>query len=223
MTTTPASDAPPPNPLDPRDLIAALCEGYFPMAESADAEGIGWYRPDPRAVMPLGKDVFHVRRSLAKALRRLGFDIRHDVDFRAVMDACAEPRATAEGGGGNKDGEVGGESGTWINTTIRNAYGQLADLGLGHSIEAFHDGQRVGGLYGVALGGAFFAESMYSRQPYASQACLVALVEHLRQRGFTLMDVQFVNPHLEQFGVYEISNKQYLRQIHEAIAAVVTW
>lgn len=213
MNTASTSDAPPPTPLDPRDLVAALCAGYFPMAESVDADDIGWYRPNPRAIMPLGEGTFHVRRSLAKALRRHHFDIRHDVDFAAVMDACAEPRAEAEDE----------ESGTWINATIRDAYAQLANLGLGHSVEVFIDGQRVGGLYGVALGGAFLAESMYSRRPYASQACLVALVQHLRQQGFTLMDVQFVNPHLEQFGVQEISCAEYRHQLNQAIELEVSW
>ncbi|MEO0514541.1 MAG: leucyl/phenylalanyl-tRNA--protein transferase [Planctomycetota bacterium] len=213
MNTTPARDADPPAPLDPRELVAALCAGYFPMAKSADAEDIGWYRPDPRAIMPLGENTFHVRRSLAKALRKHHFDIRHDVDFVAVMDACAEPRAAAEDG----------ESGTWINATIRGAYAQLADLGLGHSVEAFTGDQRVGGLYGVALGGAFLAESMYSRKPYASQACLVALVEYLRRQGFTLMDVQFVNPHLEQFGVQEISCAEYRVRLEKALTQPTVW
>ena len=205
MTDPPATD------LDPRLLVAALSEGYFPMAESAQDPEIGWYRPDPRAVMPLDEG-FHVRRSLAKALRRIGFDLRRDVDFGAVMDGCAAPRNAPRS-----------ESGTWINATIRRAYGQLAELGLGRSVEAFIDDERVGGLYGVALGGAFLAESMYSTRPYASQACLVALVEHLRHRGFTLLDVQFVNPHLEQFGVREISGEDYLQRLDGALHAEARW
>ncbi|MEM8739811.1 MAG: leucyl/phenylalanyl-tRNA--protein transferase, partial [Planctomycetota bacterium] len=105
------------------------------MAEDAASAGVGWYRPDPRAVLPLEAGGFRVRRSLAKFLRRGEFEVRFDVDFRAVMDGCAQPRP--------------GEAGTWINATIREAYGGLADLGLGHSVEAFAGGERVGGLYGV--------------------------------------------------------------------------
>lgn len=200
--------------LDPRDLLAALANGYFPMAEDAASLDIGWYRPDPRAVMPLGQDGFRVRRSLAKFIRRGTFEVRFDVDFDAVMDACAEPRP-------DRDNEE--ESGTWINPTIRAAYGELAELRFGHSVEVFSGDQRVGGLYGVALGGAFLAESMYSRQPYASQACLVALVERLRARGFSLMDVQFVNPHLEQFGVQEIAAEEYDVRLRRALEQGACW
>ncbi|MEL7089536.1 MAG: leucyl/phenylalanyl-tRNA--protein transferase [Planctomycetota bacterium] len=206
----PADDAP---RLDPQDLLRALTQGYFPMAEDAGSPEIGWYRPDPRAVMPLGEDEFRVRRSLAKCIRREAYDVRFDIDFAAVMDGCAEPRKSKDGG----------EEGTWINPTIRGAYAALAAMGLGHSVEVFADGQRVGGLYGVALGGAFLAESMFSRRPYASQVCLVALVERLRARGFTLMDVQFVNPHLEQFGVQEISAESYNDRLQRALSRGPCW
>ena len=203
----------PPNPpttLDPELLLAALTEGYFPMGRGQDAAEIDWYRPDPRAVMPLEEDRFKVRRSLAKALRRADFEIRFDVDFAAVIDACAEPRPQ--------------ETGTWINATIREAYIALAEMGFGHSVEAFDAaGRRVGGLYGVALGGAFLGESMFSRCPYASQACLVALVERLRRQGFELLDVQFVNPHLEQFGVLEIPAEQYHDRLQLALTHPPRW
>ncbi|MEM7624537.1 MAG: leucyl/phenylalanyl-tRNA--protein transferase [Planctomycetota bacterium] len=201
--------------LDPRDLLAALSRGYFPMAEDAGALEVGWYRPDPRAVMPLDEGEFRVRRSLAKFIRRGALEVRFDVDFAAVMDACAAPRVACPGSTQ--------ETGTWINATIRDAYAQLADHGLGHSVEVFADGRRVGGLYGVALGGAFLAESMFSHRPYASQVCLVALVKRLRARGFSLMDVQFVNPHLEQFGVEAISAEAYESRLWRALGQGPCW
>jgi len=179
------------------------------MAKNAQSDDVDWYRPDPRAVLPLGEDAFRIRKSLAKAVRSGTFEVRFDQNFAAVMDACAQPRP--------------GEDGTWINPAIRAAYRGLAELGLGHSVEAFIDNQRVGGLYGVALGSAFLGESMFSTQPFASQVCLVALVNHLRQQGFTLLDVQFVNPHLQQFGVQEIPCRDYLARLHVALEKTPSW
>ena len=158
------------------------------MARSGRGRTVDWYSPDPRAVLPL--DGFHVRRSLAKALRRRPFELRWGTAFDAVVAACAEPR--------------GDGSGTWINPAIADVFSELHRQSLTHSVEAWADDELVGGLYGLSLGGAFFAESMFSRRPYASQACLVALVERMRAAGHTLLDVQFTNPHLEQFGVVEL-------------------
>ena len=152
-------------------------------------------------MLPL--DALHVRRSLAKALRRQAFGLRWDNAFDAVVAACAEPR--------------GDGSGTWINPAIADVFGELHRQGLAHSVEAWADDALVGGLYGLSLGGAFFAESMFSRRPYASQACLVALVERMRAARHTLLDVQFTNPHLEQFGVVQLPRDEYLRRLDEAL------
>jgi leucyl/phenylalanyl-tRNA--protein transferase len=193
--------------LSPANLLNAYAHGVFPMADSRDGE-VSWYTADPRAILPL--DAFHVPRGLRRVLRRRPFDIRMDTAFREVMIGCSEPRLA--------DGD------TWINLPIIAAYGQLHDLGYAHSVEAWsYDGQLVGGLYGVSIGGAFFGESMFSRVSDASKVCLFHLVEHLRARGYALLDVQFHNPHLQQFGVIEITAAEYLARLREAIALDVTW
>jgi len=201
-------DAAPP----PELLARAYLAGAFPMADSATGE-IGWYSPDPRAVQPfvagdpLGS--FRVRRSLAKRVRNAGYTVTRSTGFAEVIAACAQPRPQ--------------EPETWISPALRDSYVQLHELGHAQSVEAWHEGQLVGGLYGVVLGGAFFGESMFSRMPDASQVCLVHLVEHLRSRGFTLLDVQFVNPHIEQFGVVEIRRDHYLALLEAAVELPVTW
>lgn len=182
-------------PLTPELIVAAYCRGIFPMA---DEEGeLGWYSPDPRAVFPL--DAFHVPRSLAKTIRRGVFEVRVDTAFEAVMRGCA-------------DREV-----TWISEDIVGAYVALHGHGLAHSVEAWRGGQLVGGLYGVALGGAFMGESMFSRETDASKVCLVALVERLRERGFALLDSQIATEHLARFGQVEIPRRDYLRQLRAAL------
>lgn len=196
-------------PLTPELLVRAYCMGAFPMAQQRDgAGGIDWYSPDPRAVLPLDER-FKVRRSLAKRVRQRPFTITRDAAFEAVIDACAQPRPGAEE--------------TWISDDIIDAYTQLHHAGLAHSVETFDGDELVGGLYGVTLGGAYFGESMFSRRPDASQLCLVHLVEHLRQRGFQLLDVQFPNPHLAQFGLVELPREQYLQRLYEALAMEVSW
>lgn len=200
-------------PLTPELVVRGYCLGAFPMARSRTGK-IEWYRPDPRAILPL--DRFHVRRSLAKRVRNGGFRITLDAAFERVMAACSEP---GQPGTARED--------TWISPEIARVYTELHRLGVAHSVEAWHDGPEgdrlVGGLYGVALGSAFFGESMFSREKDASKVCLVHLVEHLRARGYTLLDVQFVNPHLVQFGVEEIPNEEYLQRLAEALEADVTW
>jgi leucyl/phenylalanyl-tRNA---protein transferase len=194
--------------LTPELVVRAYCAGAFPMADGRDGE-IGWYRPDPRAVIPLEEGGFRVPRSLQKRVRSDCYRVTRDRAFDEVLRACAKPRAN--------DGD------TWINPKIIGVYNELHDAGLAHSVEAWAGDDLVGGLYGVALGGAFFGESMFHRATDASKVCLVALVEHLRARGFGLLDVQFVNPHLEQFGVTEISNEAYLVRLHEAIESGAMW
>lgn len=194
-------------------LLNAYCQGYFPMADGRDGE-IGWYSPDPRAIQPfvegdpLGD--FKIRRSLAKRVRHGGFSVTTDRCFADVIHACATaPR--------------GPDNGHWISGEIEQLYTEVHRMGLAHSVEAWRDDQLVGGLYGVAIGGAFFGESMFSREPDASQVCYVWLSEHLRRRGYRLLDVQFVNPHLEQFGVIEIERDDYLDMLEEAIFQNVNW
>ena len=219
LPSDPMPAGPPPQPEPPDDppitaelLVNAYLQGFFPMADSARGQ-VGWYSPDPRAIIPVRPDDplggFRVRRSLAKRVRNAGFEIADDRAFREVMRACAAPR---------RDG-----LGTWISQPLIDAYGELHDCGLAHSVEAYRDGRLVGGLYGVALGGAFFGESMFSREKDSSQVCFVHLVERLRRRGFTLLDVQFHNDHLEQFGVVEVRRKHYLELLEQAVEAKVTW
>jgi len=183
--------------LDPALVVRAYREGLFPMAvESGD---IGWFSPERRGILPL--DDFHVPARLARTLRRQPFEITVDRDFEAVIRACAErPR-----------------EGTWISTAIIDCYMALYRLGIAHSVEAWRDGRLAGGLYGVSLGGAFFGESMFHRETDASKAALVALVDRLRRRSFTLLDTQWVTEHLVQFGAIEIPRTVYLRQLKSAL------
>jgi leucyl/phenylalanyl-tRNA--protein transferase len=181
--------------LSPALIVCAYERGIFPMAE--DDGTLNWYSPDPRAVFPL--EAFHVPRNLAKTVRRGVFEVHIDQDFEGVLRGCAD---RAE---------------TWISAEIHAAYLGLHRLGQAHSVEAWVDGQLVGGLYGVALGGAFFGESMFSRATDASKVCLVHLVERLRERGFALLDSQLPNPHLLQFGQALISRRVYLAQLEAAL------
>jgi len=199
--------------ITPQLVLSAYCQGLFPMADSRDGE-IGWYSPDPRAIQPFAQGdplgSFKVRRSLAKRVRNGGFELTTDRCFADVIRACASvPRND--------------ELGTWINPEIERLYTALHHHGFAHSVEAWHDGALVGGLYGVAIGAAFFGESMFSRRPDASQVAYVWLIEHLRQRGYQLLDVQFVNPHLEQFGVVEVPREDYLALLREAIDRRMDW
>jgi len=201
----------PPPELSPELVIHAYLQGAFPMADHRDGE-IHWYQPPRRALLPLGR--FRVRRSLRRQLNKKAFVCTRDHDFRGVIEGCAEPR---------KD-----DPDTWINREIIETYTRLHQLGVGHSIEVYpHDDtqrqQLVGGIYGMAIGGAFFAESMFSRVPWASQIALVRLVEHLREQRFTLLDVQLWNPHLEQFGIEEIAHERYMEQLHESVRLDVTF
>ena len=185
-------------------LLNAYASGWFPMA--AAPGDVRWYSPDPRGVIPL--DTFHVPSRLARTLRKRPFEIRVNTRFRDVIERCAE-RTDHEG--------------NWIDREIVESYCELHAKGFAHSVEVWKDGQLVGGLYGVALGGAFFGESMFHRVTDASKAALVALVERLRARGFVLLDTQWVTDHLLQFGAIEITRRRYLRRLDEALAVDVTF
>lgn len=183
--------------LDSELLLRAYRAGFFPMADARDGE-ISWYSPDPRAIIPL--DRFIVPRSLRRLIHKRLFDIRIDTAFVDVIAACAEREET------------------WISAEILQAYTDLHRRGFAHSMEAWKEGRLTGGLYGVAVGGAFFGESMFSRESGASKVALVALVDRLRLQGFLLLDTQFVTPHLLQFGAAEIPREEYLRRLEEALA-----
>jgi leucyl/phenylalanyl-tRNA---protein transferase len=185
--------------LTPQLLLQAYSQGIFPMADKDGA--IYWYDPDPRAILPL--DTFHIPRSLSRAIRRGGFEVRTDTAFRAVIAACAKPGP--------------GRDATWINDEIVAAYGTLHDLGFAHSVETWIEGELAGGLYGVSLRGLFAGESMFSRVSDSSKIALVYLVERLKAGRFTLLDVQFMTEHLRQFGSIEISRQEYRTWLAQAM------
>jgi leucyl/phenylalanyl-tRNA--protein transferase len=181
--------------LTPEILLKAYAAGIFPMAESADDPELFWVDPKRRGILPL--DGLHVPRRLRRVLRRGVFSVRCDTAFDAVIRGCAEASETRQT--------------TWINEEIVRLYTALFARGMAHSVECRQDGELAGGLYGVALGGAFFGESMFSRVADASKVALVHLVARLRLGGFRLLDTQFVTPHLAQFGCVEISRARYHR------------
>jgi leucyl/phenylalanyl-tRNA--protein transferase len=176
-------------------LLQAYRLGIFPMA-MAD-ETIEWFSPDPRAIIPL--ENFHVPHALGRTVRKKTFEIKIDQRFGEVIRACAA----------HED--------TWINREIIESYERLHKLGHAHSVETWSEGKLAGGLYGVAIGGAFFGESMFHRVTEASKVALFALVERLRERKFVLLDTQWLTPHLAQFGAVEIAREQYLHLLTRAV------
>jgi leucyl/phenylalanyl-tRNA---protein transferase len=183
--------------LTPALLLQAYASGVFPMAESAADEEVFWVDPQRRGILPL--DGMHVPRRLARSFLAGGFEIAVDRDFAGVIAACADRPET------------------WINGEIARLYRELHRLGHAHSVEIRQDGALAGGLYGVALGGAFFGESMFSRHRDASKFALIALVARLRFGGFTLLDTQFVTDHLERLGAVEIGRAAYHRRLQQAL------
>lgn len=171
------------------------------MAESADDPALYWVEPDERGVIPL--DNFHVSRSLRKRVRQQSYDIRIDTAFNAVIAQCAAQSATRKE--------------TWINKRIVSLYSQLHKMGCAHSVESWQNGELVGGLYGIRIGAAFFGESMFSRATDASKVALVHLVARLNFGGFKLLDAQFVNSHLLQFGTQAIGKKHYQELLEPAL------
>jgi leucyl/phenylalanyl-tRNA--protein transferase len=184
----------------PEGVELAYRHGIFPMADERSGEVL-WFRPDPRAVIPL--DGFHVSRSLARTIRRGRFEIRVDTDFEGVMRGCADRR-----------------EGSWIDGRFVDVYAALHRAGKAHSVEAWREGRLVGGTYGVALGGAFMAESMFHRETDASKVALAALVSRLWERRFILLDVQYLTPHLESLGAIEIPRHEYERRLAHALRLV---
>ncbi len=188
--------------LTPDILLAAYSQGLFPMAQGADNPEVHWYCPEMRGQLSIS--AMHIPRRLRKTVRQMKiggkpYDIRINTDFEGVMKACAIVTDS--------------RSETWINTEILTAYCALHAKGYAHSIECWQEDKMVGGLYGIALGGAFFGESMFSTARDASKVALVHLVARLSQAGYQILDTQFTNDHLEQFGVYEVSHQDYMEKL----------
>jgi leucyl/phenylalanyl-tRNA--protein transferase len=181
--------------ISPNILLGAYSMGYFPMAD--DNKNISWYSPDPRTIIPLEK--YNIPRSTKHLLRKQIFKIAIDGHFEAVIRGCAGRRET------------------WISEEIIESYMELHRLGFAHSVESINSDGLAGGLYGVALGSAFFGESMFSMKSGASKVALAFLIKHLFENGFTLLDSQYMTPHLQKFGAIEIPKKKYIQLLHEAM------
>lgn len=184
--------------LTPDLLLRAYAAGVFPMAESRDDPEVFWVDPRDRGVLPL--DGFHMSRSLRRRLRSGMYEVSVNQAFEAVIDGCADRPET------------------WINATISALYADLFRLGRAHSVEVWEDNDLIGGVYGVALGGAFFGESMFSRRTDASKVALAYLVDRLRQGGFALFDTQFITDHLASLGAIEIPRETYHRLLGNALS-----
>ena len=185
-----------PKPIDPEFLLKAYSMGIFPMA--VDGGEIAWFSPDPRGIIPIDER-FHIPHGLKRVMRKEPYEIRFNTVFEAVIDGCAD---RAE---------------TWIDDVVKSSYIELFNQGFAHSVEAWKDDELVGGLYGVSLGAVFFGESMFSRASDASKITLVHLVERMREREFTLLDTQWTNRHLLQFGAIDIPRSEYMVLLEDGI------
>ncbi|OHC98578.1 MAG: leucyl/phenylalanyl-tRNA--protein transferase, partial [Sphingomonadales bacterium GWF1_63_6] len=190
--------------IDPLILLQAYSIGVFPMADDRDAAEVYWVEPKQRAILPL--DGFHLSKSLAKTIRRDQFRVTANRAFPAILALCAQPAPDRPS--------------TWINRAIEGAYRHLHAIGYAHSVEVWEGEELVGGLYGVALGQAFFGESMVSRRTDASKVALAWLVARLRFGGFTLLDCQFMTEHLRSLGAVEIAQRDYLQLLGAAVGGV---
>ncbi len=193
--------------ITPELMLRAYRHGLFPMAETRRGNRLYWLDPELRGVLPL--DGFHVPRRLARTVLSGVFEVSADEDFAATIAGCA---ALAPG-----------RTDTWINDQIELLFGELHRLGFAHSVECRREGRLVGGLYGVAIGGVFFGESMFSVERDASKVALVHLVARLRLGGFRLLDTQFVTPHLAQFGATEIPRLAYKMRLADALESPGRW
>ncbi|SEN34106.1 leucyl/phenylalanyl-tRNA--protein transferase [Sphingomonas gellani] len=191
--------------LDPQLVLGAYAVGVFPMADGRDADSVYWVEPRTRAVMPL--DGFRLSRSLRKVIAGNRFRVTADTAFGAMIDLCAE--------------QAEDRPDTWINPGIAQVFARLHAMGFAHSIECWDGNRLVGGLYGLALGRAFFGESMVSRTSNASKVALAWLVARLRAGGYTLLDCQFQTDHLASLGAVEISRADYVALLSEALSGVV--
>jgi len=193
--------------LTPELIVRAYRAGIFPMAEDATDNDIFWVSPDMRGIIPL--DGFHASKSLRKAMRKSGWDIRVDTDWDGVIEGCATV-------GEDRDK-------TWINGTIRAVYGELFHRGIAHTVEVWDGDELVGGLYGLAIGAAFFGESMFHRRTDASKMAMAHLVDRLNAGGFELLDTQFLTDHLASLGGIEISRADYEDRLLRATMREANW
>ena len=185
--------------LKPENMIRLYASGAFPMAD-AETGSINWYLPDIRTIIPL--DNFNIPRSVKKVIDDEKFEIKFDGDFEGVLDGCADREST------------------WISEELKSAYRRLKKRGHIHTVETWKNGKLVGGLYGVTFRGAFFGESMFSKVSQASKAALVALLKHLKEKDFVLLDVQYMTEHLKMFGAVEISFEEYTKLLHIAYVKI---
>lgn len=181
------------------DLMYGYMNGIFPMADSDGT--LYWYSPDPRAIIPI--DTYKPPRSLRSVINKKTFEIRINTDFEEVMNRCAAPRSDGEG--------------TWISPEIVEAYTDLHQMGMAHSVEAYLYGKLVGGLYGVAIGSVFFGESMFYHEPNASKVAFHFLIEILRKQGYKLLDTQFMNDNVRRYGAIEIPRAEYIKLLKKAL------
>ena len=183
--------------LKPENMIRLYASGAFPMAD-AETGNINWYLPDIRTIIPLDK--YNIPRTTKKAIEEKNFEIKIDFDFEGVVAGCADREST------------------WISEELKSAYRRLKKRGHIHTVETWKDGKLVGGLYGVTFRGVFFGESMFSKVSQSSKAALVALLKHLKEKDFVLLDVQYMTEHLKMFGAVEISFEEYTKLLHKAYA-----
>jgi leucyl/phenylalanyl-tRNA--protein transferase len=181
--------------ISPNILLGAYSMGYFPMAD--ENKNVSWFSPDPRTIIPL--ENYNVPRSTKQLIKKQIFRIGIDTNFEAVIRGCASRKET------------------WISEEIIESYVELHRLGFAHSVESIDSEGIEGGLYGVALGSAFFGESMFSLKSGASKVALAFLIKHLSEKGFTLLDTQYSTPHLQTFGSTEIPKKKYIQILHQAM------
>ena len=200
-----------PDPFDieitPELIVRAYRAGIFPMAEDAADEDLFWVSPEQRGILPL--DSFHLSKSLRRSMRRSGFVVRVDSDWEGIVEGCATV-------GEDRDS-------TWINATIRRVYGELFRRGVAHTVEVWDGPELVGGLYGLAIGGAFFGESMFHRRTDASKMAMAHLVDRLKAGGFVLLDTQFLTPHLVSLGGIEIPREDYEERLAQALLVEGNW
>jgi len=187
--------------LSPVEVLGGYANGVFPMGDSKNT--VDWYEADPRAIVPLKNtgDSLKITRSLKQALKKNIFEIKINTAFEEVIKNCSLRNET------------------WINKVIIEVYTELNRLGYAHSVEAWKDGKLAGGLYGVALRGAFFGESMFYKVPYASKACVVKLYEILKRNNYSLFDIQMMTPVFKSFGAIHISKEDYLAELKKAMHA----
>jgi len=183
--------------LKPENMIRLYASGAFPMADEKTGI-INWYMPDIRTIIPL--DNFNIPRSTKKVIEEQNFEIRFDTDFEGILEGCSDREST------------------WISDELKSAYRRLKKRGFIHTVETWQDGKLFGGLYGVTFRGAFFGESMFSKVSQASKAALVTLLNHLKEKDFVLLDVQFMTEHLKMFGAVEIAFEEYTKLLHKAYA-----